>query len=152
MEIAVITDDGKSISQHFRRSSYYRVVTIENDSFVKRYLRCGWAAAISYTWINEALIPTLPMIDTLIMHCWPTLIVQSITGLENYNIWASLLIPLAWSTLHSPILMTLRSNRPAPKPQDRSSSTQNMLLDFKTWMKYRISSWSIFFTNRVGTT
>jgi predicted Fe-Mo cluster-binding NifX family protein len=30
MKIAVVTDDGKSISQHFGRAAYYMVVTVEN--------------------------------------------------------------------------------------------------------------------------
>ena len=30
MKIAIITDDGKTISQHFGRANYYAVVTIDN--------------------------------------------------------------------------------------------------------------------------
>ena len=30
MKIAVITDDGKAISQHFGRAQYYLVATVEN--------------------------------------------------------------------------------------------------------------------------
>lgn len=30
MKIAAITDDGKTISQHFGRADYYQVITIEN--------------------------------------------------------------------------------------------------------------------------
>ncbi len=39
MKIALITDDGKSISQHFGRAPYYLVVTIENGQIVQRDLR-----------------------------------------------------------------------------------------------------------------
>jgi predicted Fe-Mo cluster-binding NifX family protein len=37
--VAAITDDGKTISQHFGRAQYYLVVTIENGQIVKRELR-----------------------------------------------------------------------------------------------------------------
>ncbi len=39
MKIAAITDDGKTISQHFGRAPYYLVVTIENGQIVNRELR-----------------------------------------------------------------------------------------------------------------
>ncbi len=39
MKIAVITDDGKTISQHFGRAPYYLVVTIENGKIVHKELR-----------------------------------------------------------------------------------------------------------------
>ena len=39
MKIAAITDDGKTISQHFGRAPYYLVVTIENGQIVHRELR-----------------------------------------------------------------------------------------------------------------
>jgi len=39
MKIAVITDDGKTISQHFGRAPYYLVATVENGQIVKRELR-----------------------------------------------------------------------------------------------------------------
>jgi predicted Fe-Mo cluster-binding NifX family protein len=39
MKIASITDDGKTISQHFGRAPYYLVVTIENGQIVKREMR-----------------------------------------------------------------------------------------------------------------
>jgi predicted Fe-Mo cluster-binding NifX family protein len=39
MKIAVITDDGQSISQHFGRAPYYLVATVENGQIVKRELR-----------------------------------------------------------------------------------------------------------------
>jgi predicted Fe-Mo cluster-binding NifX family protein len=39
MKIAVITDDGKTISQHFGRAPYYLVVTIENGQIVNREMR-----------------------------------------------------------------------------------------------------------------
>lgn len=39
MKIAVITDDGKTISQHFGRAQYYLVATVENSQIVKREMR-----------------------------------------------------------------------------------------------------------------
>jgi predicted Fe-Mo cluster-binding NifX family protein len=39
MKIAVITDDGKTISQHFGRAPYYLVVTVENNKIIDRELR-----------------------------------------------------------------------------------------------------------------
>ncbi len=39
MKIALITDDGKTISQHFGRAPYYLVVTIENGKEVQREMR-----------------------------------------------------------------------------------------------------------------
>ena len=39
MKIAVITDDGTTISQHFGRAPYYLVATVENKQIVKRELR-----------------------------------------------------------------------------------------------------------------
>ena len=39
MKIAAITDDGKTISQHFGRASHYLVVTVENGQIVNRELR-----------------------------------------------------------------------------------------------------------------
>ena len=39
MKIAIITDDGKTISQHFGRAPYYLVVTVENNEIIERELR-----------------------------------------------------------------------------------------------------------------
>lgn len=39
MKIAVITDDGKTISQHFGRAQYYLVADVENGQIVSRELR-----------------------------------------------------------------------------------------------------------------
>lgn len=39
MKIAIITDDGTTISQHFGRAPYYLVATVENGQIVKRELR-----------------------------------------------------------------------------------------------------------------
>jgi predicted Fe-Mo cluster-binding NifX family protein len=39
MKIAVITDDGKTISQHFGRANYYQVLTVENGQIVNREMR-----------------------------------------------------------------------------------------------------------------
>jgi predicted Fe-Mo cluster-binding NifX family protein len=39
MKIAVITDDGKRISQHFGQARYYLVATVEDGQIVSRELR-----------------------------------------------------------------------------------------------------------------
>jgi len=39
MKIAAITEDGKIISQHFGRASYYLVATVENGQIVSHELR-----------------------------------------------------------------------------------------------------------------
>lgn len=39
MKIAAVTDDGKTISQHFGRARYYLVTTVENGQIVNRELR-----------------------------------------------------------------------------------------------------------------
>jgi predicted Fe-Mo cluster-binding NifX family protein len=39
MKIAAITEDGKTISQHFGRAPYYLVLTIEEGKIVKREMR-----------------------------------------------------------------------------------------------------------------
>ena len=39
MKIAAITDDGKTISQHFGRAPYYMVLTVEDGSIVNREMR-----------------------------------------------------------------------------------------------------------------
>ena len=39
MKIALITDDGKTISQHFGRAPYYLVVTIEDGQVTQREMR-----------------------------------------------------------------------------------------------------------------
>ena len=39
MKIAVITDDGKTISQHFGRAAFYMVLTIEEGKIVTREMR-----------------------------------------------------------------------------------------------------------------
>lgn len=39
MKIAVITDDGRTISKHFGRAQYYLVVTVENQQIINRELR-----------------------------------------------------------------------------------------------------------------
>jgi len=39
MKIAVITDDGKTISKHFGRAQYYLVLTIEEGRIVDREMR-----------------------------------------------------------------------------------------------------------------
>jgi predicted Fe-Mo cluster-binding NifX family protein len=39
MKIAAITDDGKTISQHFGRAPYYLVITVDDGQIVDRELR-----------------------------------------------------------------------------------------------------------------
>jgi predicted Fe-Mo cluster-binding NifX family protein len=39
MKIAAITDDGKTISQHFGRAPYYLVATVEEGKIVNREMR-----------------------------------------------------------------------------------------------------------------
>jgi predicted Fe-Mo cluster-binding NifX family protein len=39
MKIAVVTDDGKVISQHFGRASFYLVATVEDGKILERQLR-----------------------------------------------------------------------------------------------------------------
>jgi predicted Fe-Mo cluster-binding NifX family protein len=39
MKIALITDDGQTISQHFGRAAHYLVVTIENGQVIEREMR-----------------------------------------------------------------------------------------------------------------
>ena len=39
MKIALITDDGKTISQHFGRANFYAVLTIENGQIIQRETR-----------------------------------------------------------------------------------------------------------------
>ena len=39
MKIAAITDDGKTISQHFGRAPYYLVMTVEQGQIVQREMR-----------------------------------------------------------------------------------------------------------------
>jgi predicted Fe-Mo cluster-binding NifX family protein len=39
MKIAVITEDGQTISQHFGRAPYYLVFTVENNEIVDKELR-----------------------------------------------------------------------------------------------------------------
>lgn len=39
MKIAIITDDGKTISQHFGKATHYAVLTIENGQITQREMR-----------------------------------------------------------------------------------------------------------------
>jgi predicted Fe-Mo cluster-binding NifX family protein len=39
MKIALITDDGKTISQHFGRATHYLVLTIESGKIINREMR-----------------------------------------------------------------------------------------------------------------
>ena len=39
MKIAAITEDGRTISQHFGRAPYYLVATVENGAIVNREMR-----------------------------------------------------------------------------------------------------------------
>jgi len=39
MKIAVVTNDGDYVSQHFGRSRFYKIYTIENDKIIDREMR-----------------------------------------------------------------------------------------------------------------
>ncbi len=39
MKIAVVTEDGRTVSQHFGRAPYYAILTVEEGSIVSRELR-----------------------------------------------------------------------------------------------------------------
>ncbi len=39
MKIAIVTNDGRTVSQHFGRARYYLVVSVENNQVTKRELR-----------------------------------------------------------------------------------------------------------------
>ncbi len=39
MKIAIVTEDGRTVSQHFGRAPYYAVLTVEGDVIVERELR-----------------------------------------------------------------------------------------------------------------
>ncbi|MDY6846821.1 MAG: NifB/NifX family molybdenum-iron cluster-binding protein [Chloroflexota bacterium] len=39
MKIAVITDDGKTISRHFGRARYYQIIEIKNGEVINREMR-----------------------------------------------------------------------------------------------------------------
>ena len=39
MKIAIVTDDGKTISRHFGRATHYLVVTAEDGKIIERELR-----------------------------------------------------------------------------------------------------------------
>jgi len=55
MKIAAITDDGKTISQHFGRAGYYLVATVEDGQIVNRELRekLGHSHFVSQPHIEE---------------------------------------------------------------------------------------------------
>jgi predicted Fe-Mo cluster-binding NifX family protein len=44
-KIAVVTEDGRTISQHFGRAPYYAVLTVENGHIVNREMREKWGHA-----------------------------------------------------------------------------------------------------------
>jgi predicted Fe-Mo cluster-binding NifX family protein len=60
MKIAAITDDGKSISQHFGRAAYYLVATVENGEIVQRELRDKLGHAHFQNEPHEAEAPGQP--------------------------------------------------------------------------------------------
>ena len=57
MKIAAITDDGKTISQHFGRAPYYLVATVEDGKITARELRDKLGHA---QFINQAHEPEQP--------------------------------------------------------------------------------------------
>jgi len=56
LKIAAITDDGKTISQHFGRAAYYLVATVDDGQIVNRELRekIGHSHFSNQTHIEEA--------------------------------------------------------------------------------------------------
>lgn len=58
MKIAAVSEDGKTISQHFGRAPYYVVLTIENGQIVSREIRekMGHAQFASEQHVDEAHI------------------------------------------------------------------------------------------------
>jgi predicted Fe-Mo cluster-binding NifX family protein len=60
MKIAAITDDGKTISQHFGRASYYLVVTVENGEIVGSEMREKFGHAHFMNQPHEAEKPGQP--------------------------------------------------------------------------------------------
>jgi predicted Fe-Mo cluster-binding NifX family protein len=60
MKIAAITDDGKTISQHFGRAPYYLVATVENGQIVNRELREKFGHSHFANELHSADIPGQP--------------------------------------------------------------------------------------------
>ncbi len=60
MRIAAITDDGKTISQHFGRAAYYLVATVENGQIVQREMREKLAHSHFVNEPHEAETPGQP--------------------------------------------------------------------------------------------
>ena len=53
MKIALITDDGKTISQHFGRASHYLVMTIEDGKIIEREMRAKMGHGQFHTAAHE---------------------------------------------------------------------------------------------------
>lgn len=68
MKIAAITDDGKTISQHFGRAQYYLVATVENGQIVNRELRDKLGHTQFASEPHEAEIPGQPHGISLASH------------------------------------------------------------------------------------
>ncbi len=60
MKVAAITDDGKTISQHFGRAPYYMVITFEEGVIVDRQLRNKLGHAHFHNQPHEAEDPNAP--------------------------------------------------------------------------------------------
>lgn len=60
IKIAAITDDGKTISQHFGRAGYYLVATIEDGKIVQRELRSKLGHAQFHDQPHAADLPGQP--------------------------------------------------------------------------------------------
>jgi len=60
IKIAAITDDGKTISQHFGRAQYYLVATVENGQIVNRELRDKLGHALFSNEPHESEAPGQP--------------------------------------------------------------------------------------------
>lgn len=83
MKIAAITDNGKTISQHFGRAQYYLVAKVENRQIVSRDLRekLGHAQFADQPHAEE--IPGQPHIMDAASHNKHVQMVEAITDCET---------------------------------------------------------------------
>ncbi len=54
MKVAIVTTDGKTVSQHFGRSPYFKIFTIENAQIVDEQMRERGTGHVAQTRENEA--------------------------------------------------------------------------------------------------
>jgi predicted Fe-Mo cluster-binding NifX family protein len=82
MRIAAITDDGKTISQHFGRAPYYLVATVENGQIVNRELREKFGHSHFANEPHAADVPSQPHGMDSGSHDKHMLMAQAITDCE----------------------------------------------------------------------